>query len=268
MPTDTDRFALLVESDRRYFEMAAKSMSIGAGEMAWIPDFVDFPAGVVVHRVNVDEMPAHPGKWVAALEVALREVGATLARVYMDSRGTTLDEELLSRGYEPRDEIGYVIEDVIDGGSGIELRPVDTEEAWTLKIALHEADAARPDGHPSSAPSWVSLEREKCEQGGMQPFLAWDGDAVVGAVCAVRVPHLLRVKNVVVHPGHRRRGVAQAMLARMSELAQAENLRGIGVFAVRDEPGDRLYRSLGMREVGVQVEWARPLHRPARSSAA
>jgi GNAT superfamily N-acetyltransferase len=85
------------------------------------------------------------------------------------------------------------------------------------------------------------------------------GGEVVGAVGAIRGESILRLKNILIHPDHRRRGLGREMLNSLAALGRESGILEQAVFAVRGNAGERLYRACGMRPVGEVVEWSRPL---------
>jgi len=115
-----------------------------------------------------------------------------------------------------------------------------------------------PDGHSTAAASWVELERRKCEHG-MACYLAEIDGATVGAIGHVRGEGLLRIKNLVVHPDHRRRSIGSAMLSQVAALGREIGLGEQCLLAVRGEVGELLYRAVGMRVAGAVVEWSKPI---------
>jgi GNAT superfamily N-acetyltransferase len=140
----------------------------------------------------------------------------------------------------------------------VELLRVDSNEAWERKERLHMDADRTPDGHPSSASDWVELERRKAAHG-LESYLAMLGGEAVGAIGAIRGESILRFKNILIHPDHRRRGLGRAMLNSLAALGRERGILEQAVFAVRGNAGERLYRACGMRAVGTVVEWSKPL---------
>jgi N-acetylglutamate synthase-like GNAT family acetyltransferase len=69
---------------------------------------------------------------------------------------------------------------------------------------------------------------------------------------------LLRFKNLVVAPAHRRRGVGAAILDAMTATAHADGLAAIGCFALWGETVP-WYRANGFGDAVTQVGWDRTL---------
>jgi hypothetical protein len=69
---------------------------------------------------------------------------------------------------------------------------------------------------------------------------------------------VLRNKNLVVHPDHRRTGVGLSVLAKLHDMALDRGLV-LGTFSVAGEDGELLYRAARMSVVVEQREWSRPL---------
>jgi ribosomal protein S18 acetylase RimI-like enzyme len=89
------------------------------------------------------------------------------------------------------------------------------------------------------------------ERGGA--LLAWDGDVLVGSARFEPTPDHLYVGRVAVHPEHRRKGIATALMARMADIARELRLPAVQV-GVRDSlPSNlRLYERLGFEVVAVE----------------
>jgi predicted GNAT family acetyltransferase len=89
----------------------------------------------------------------------------------------------------------------------------------------------------------------------MQPYLVRRQGDVVAAACAAASGPLLRLKNVVVDPAHRRRGVATALAVRFAGLAAELGFSATGCFAIEGEVAMGIYVRAGYREATSQVEW-------------
>lgn len=252
----------VIETDRAYFELGARTRQVPGASLAWMPAFAACPAGAVIHRVDSGEVAARGPLWVADVEAALAGVGATLARIYLDRRGTDVDKWLRAAGYADRDEIAFV-HDFPEPSSEMRLQPVHSEADWRLKLALHEAAEGPPDGHFVAASVHVALERAKCAHG-LEMFLAESGGETIATAGLIAGEGVLRVKNIVVHPGHRRQRYGASLLAHLAAIGRSRGLPTLSLFALADEPGEQLYRAVGMRAAGTQVEWSRPLREPPR----
>lgn len=251
-------FARAIETDRIYFELGATLEPIPGATLAWMPGLGNAPAGTVVHRVDPAVIKAEGAAWIDAVEGRLEQIGANPARIYLEDRNSEADELLRAAGYTGRDELVFHHR-LPDPPPGLSLHPVTNEQDWAHKLLLHEAVATSPDGHRHSALDWVNLERRKCKHG-LESFLAEIDGETVGAIGAVWGKGLLRMKNIVVHPAHRRRSIGQAILLHIAALGRSRGVFEQCILAVRGEPGEHLYRSAGMQVVGTQVEWSKQLH--------
>jgi len=93
-------------------------------------------------------------------------------------------------------------------------------------------------------------------------FVWEEGGKVVGNVSlfdAGRFPGMGRgwlIANVVVHPAHRQRGIARALVGAALADARARGGRWVALQVERDNDGARaLYESLGFEDKGVLVRW-------------
>lgn len=75
--------------------------------------------------------------------------------------------------------------------------------------------------------------------------------AVVGYICLWEVADELHVTNIAVHPDHRRRGIARALLTRVLDDARRRPVRLV-ILEVRPSNTEALalYESFGFRVVG------------------
>lgn len=249
-----------IETDRAYFEMGASMRTLPGAVLAWMPEFSASPAAAVIHRVDPVEAAGEGTGWVEQAEDALAEVGASLARIYLDAPDKAVGELLRNAGYVDRDELIFT-GSVPLPSTELKLRPVISDADWARKLAFHREAAITPDGHQNDPSDWVALERRKCASG-MEAFLAEMDGEPVGAIGAIWSNGLLRLKNIVVHPARRRRAVGQAMFARLSELGRARGVSQQCVLAVRGEVGEHFYRGIGLQPIGIQVEWSKPLGGP------
>lgn len=257
--TATDNRSILaraIESDCTYFEMGAEIIRLRGATMSWMPGLAASPAAAVIYRVDLDAVTIDRG-WIDEAEAAMANVGAAMNRIYLDVGQEAADAALRDSGYVAREELVFV-DGVADPSIDLKLRPVVSEADWADKLRFHEMTDETPDGHANRAADWVELERCKC-RAGMEGFLAeFDGE-VVGAVGAIWCDGFVRTKNLVIHPGRRRRGFARAILGRIAAMGRQRGISDQCVLAVKGDDGELLYRALGMAMVGSQVEWSKPL---------
>ena len=246
-----------VETDRIYFEMGAELDQLAGATLAWMPGLTASPAAAVVQRVDPAAIAEGGDAWVGEVEQAFARTGAGFARIYLDACHEGAGEVLRRAGYADRDELVFVHR-LPEPPPELALRPVSSESDWQAKLRFHHAVDQTPDGHGNRAADWVELERRKC-MAGMDAFLAEVDGTVVGAIGAIWGDGIVRTKNVVVHPDHRRRTVGRAMLCHIAALGRARGVSEQCVMAVRGEAGELLYRAAGMQMVGVQVEWSKLL---------
>jgi ribosomal protein S18 acetylase RimI-like enzyme len=252
-----DLLARAVETDRIYFELGAALGQLPGATLAWMPGLTRSAAAAVIHRVDPTVVAELGDGWIRQAEQVLHQAEAGLARVYLDARHAGADEVLRRAGYVDRDELVFV-HSLPAPPADLQLRPVETAADWIDKARFHETIDETPDGHANGAADWVELERRKCAEG-MDAFLAELDGTTVGAIGAIWGDGILRMKNVVVHPAHRRRSVGLGMLSLVAALGRARGISQVCVMAVRGDAGELLYRSAGMQMVGTQVEWSKQI---------
>jgi ribosomal protein S18 acetylase RimI-like enzyme len=63
--------------------------------------------------------------------------------------------------------------------------------------------------------------------------------------------HRAEVMKLIVHPNHRRQGIARALMVRLEEQARATGRTTLVLDTREGDPSERLYRSLGYTCIGV-----------------
>ena len=248
----------LLESDRRYFEMAASCEDMPGATLVWTPGLAHLAAGCVVHRVDPGVLSSGE-RWLAHVEDRLRRLGASWLRVYVEGRPEQLRAVLEGHGCRPRAENGYAGLSAGPPAREVALVPVGDEAGWDEKLWLHQREGPSTSLYQASARDWVELERRKCQSGTMRAFLVTVGGAVCGTVSAILTGPVLRAKNLLIARRSRGLGLGRAALGELSRLAERGGAEGVGAFAVEGSAGERLYRRAGFRAVTSQVEWSRPL---------
>lgn len=249
----------LLDSDVQYFEMGATITRLSCGSMALMDGLTSLAAGCVIQQI--DQLPNDVHGWLDEVESHLRRCGATRVRIYVGSSPEFARAALLQRGYEERIEIGFVARsaNMPLPKSDVILREVVSDQDWAAKLHLHEDAMDGPDGYTNQAASWVQMERRKFLTGGMQCYLVEQDHRIVGTVGAIDFGPILRLKNLVIAPGFRRRGLGLAAVHQLKLLASREPNRRLGLFGIVGEPGIALYRNAGLREINRQFEWSRSL---------
>lgn len=250
-------FARAVDTERTYFELGAKTQPLPGAELAWMPGLTASPAAAVIHRVEPIKCAVKGTRWIAEAEEALVAVGAVMARIYVDVSDRELDPFLLGAGYIAREELVFV-HSLPEAPSSVTLSEVTSDAHWRRKHSFHESLEGPPDGHSTEAAQWVELERRKCEHG-MSCYLAEIDGETVGAIGHVPGEGVLRIKNLVVHPAHRRRSIGSAMLSKIAAHGRDMGIEEQCLLAVRGEVGELLYRAVGMRVAGSLVEWSKQI---------
>lgn len=250
----------LLESDRRYFEAGAEVIPVTHARIAVLSGARSLAAGCVVHRVDAPAAAADADAWLAEVESRLRSLEIPHARLYLDAPHTRLDRALERRGYRSRVEFGFArAAGGEDTGEEVEFLEAEDEAGWSARLELVRRSASAPDGHPLDPELWVAMERRRSEAGFMRAYLIRMGGETVGAIGSAPCGGLLRMKNLVVDPAQRRRGVATATARRFAQLARDEGLAAAGCFALDGEPGLAFYPRAGYRVAVRQIEWIRDL---------
>lgn len=254
-----DQLTRALRTDCLYFELGAELEDLTGATLAWTPAFVAAPAASVIHRVEPGVVAGHGPGWLASTESDLAKRGIRLARIYLMNRDAGMDRLLHDGGYACREELVFTGE-LPESPVPLTIRPVLTDKDWARKRAFHEGIPESPDGHGNAAADLTGLERHKCAHG-MEAFLAEIDGRPVGVVAALRGDGITRIKNVLVHPGHRRQSVATALVQHVAALGRSRGTNEQCLIALKGGAGEKLYRTIGMTVVGSCFEWSKRLDR-------
>lgn len=136
--------------------------------------------------------------------------------------------------------LAALLVDVVDGGASV-----------NFLAGVDEATAA----------GWWSDRLGAVADGTVSPFVAFDGDRVVGSVLFIRSrnpnsPHRAEIAKVLVHRIARRRGIAAALMAAAETTARSEGRWLLVLDTETDSAAAALYRSMGWREAGTIPDFA------------
>ena len=137
-------------------------------------------------------------------------------------------------------ELADLILDAVEGGAGVNF----------LTGVRHDEAAA-----------WWQAREGDVSSGVVTPFVAVDGERVVGSVLLMRStnpnsPHRAEVGKVIVLRSHRRRGIATALMTAAEDRARTDGRWLLVLDTVTGSAADRFYRSLGWHETGVVPDYA------------
>jgi ribosomal protein S18 acetylase RimI-like enzyme len=141
---------------------------------------------------------------------------------------------------EHLDGLAGVLEDCVAGGASISyLAPFTRDDA---RVAFEGfADDVGRNGRVLLA---AFLDGELV--GTVQVVFAWQPNQ----------PHRAEIAKLLVHRNARRRGVAEALMARAEEEARNEGKTLLVLDTVTGDPAERLYERLGWTKVGVVPNYA------------
>jgi ribosomal protein S18 acetylase RimI-like enzyme len=245
-------------SDANYFRTCARMERSMGCEIVQMRGLESLAAGCLVQGLEHRSCDSHAT--LVALENRLQELGCTRARFYQQFPDPGLEAQFSLLGYRRVEEIA-LLNTSFDGAAltreegEVTLVAVNSEVDWSKKLLLHDAVKEDPDGHASAAKDWVEMERYKSDAGYMQPYLIYCQGEVSGAVNLSLSQNLGRLKNLVIHPDWRRRGVGVKAARLIAGLARHHGKSAAGCFAIDNEPSLNLYKSAGYVPVSRQIEW-------------
>lgn len=253
----------LLDSDAAYFRAAAHCARLPGCEMVHMPGLESLAAGCLVQSLT-PALHLDSPFWLKALEEKIICLGSKHARFYQQCPNHELEQCFLENGYRRTEEVALLnmfesAGSFVDEPVKVTLRAVRSEKDWAIKLALHQEITEGPDGHRSPAGQWLDMERQKCAAGYMHPFLIYCGNDACGSFNLSLGKQLGRLKNLVVHPGWRRRGVGVQAVRLIARLAQEHGMAATGCFAIDDGPSLELYQIAGYLPVARQIEWYKSL---------
>lgn len=247
----------LLRSDVDYFRLGAEIRPLpGGGELYWMPGCQGLAAGcVAVHVPRTAEDAPEP--WIAGLEAAVRDVGAPLARLYLQSEQPRLGAALASRGYAKKVESAFLsaVQRSAPTVEGL-IRQIRTARDWDEALRVFQEDEEGPDGYANTAEIWLELIQRKCASGQLSYGLIEDGEGVAGTVGWMVYPRMVRVKNLALRPGRRRNGTGANVVDHFHAWSATAG-RLLGVFGIEASAGAQLYAKAGMVVAGSQEEWSK-----------
>ena len=259
MPADV--LEALFESDRRFFEAGATNDRIGPATLSWIEGLTRVPAGCVAHSVDAARI-TDPHAWLDGVEDRVRACGWPLVRIYLVEPDVPLQAVLEERGYDRRTELAYATARARrPPEDGVELRhlaPGD-DDAWETLAVLHRGSGIGSAIHDADPDEWTELWRRKCASGVLDGYLVTLDGEPCGSVGLLMIGDVLRIKNPLVDRRVRRRAVARSALSLLATTDAGRGCRAITAFVAAGTGGQALVETVGLEEIGTQVEWLRPV---------
>jgi len=131
----------------------------------------------------------------------------------------------------------------------LELRPLGNDElARTAELAYQIGDL-HTDSHRRFLARRAAWQRDLVVRGTATFWGAFDGDALVGSLGLVALGERARYQDVQTAPGHRKRGIASALLARAAAKARAEGAGTLVIVAAPGSAASRVYERAGFATV-------------------
>ena len=144
-------------------------------------------------------------------------------------------------------------EAVREAPKGVGYKEIDTAGAWGKVLDHHVL--TRPDGFTETAYRAFKKKRLEIFQalvaaGYGHWYGAFKGDALVADMGIFHRDGISRFQEVSTHPAHRRQGICAALVHHVSCAEQAARPGSrMVILADHGEPAERIYKSLGYREV-------------------
>ncbi len=148
---------------------------------------------------------------------------------------------LSAAGYEAAiPGLAALLVDAVDGGASV-----------NFLAGVDEATAA----------GWWRSRVAAVADGTISPFVAFDGERVVGSVLLIRSrnpnsPHRAEIAKVLTHRSARRRGIGTALMAAAETTARAEGRWLLVLDTETGSAAEAFYRSTGWREAGTIPDYA------------
>jgi len=230
------------------------------GILSIAPGLSHCPAGCVLHSINIDRIGSHQA-WMENLNAVFKDNGASVIRLYLSENNPTLARSLRDAGFERSAETGLArrLATLPERPDAAELSCPSIERFLEMEKELTSKTGRTPDGHSSAIDHYAILEGLKITSGYMVPyFLEVDGN-VIGSIKLSREGELARIKNLIVAPEHRRKGVATRMIKAFMRMAIEQDMTYVGAYAVENSGAIPMYTNPGMDIVCQQFESTRRL---------
>lgn len=103
------------------------------------------------------------------------------------------------------------------------------------------------------------------ESGEAYMMVSRDGDEITGVVMLALAPqengqHRAEVAKLMVHPGHRKKGIARQLMAAIDGLARSLDRWLLVLDTVTGDRAEKLYPTCGYRKVGIIPDYAYGSH--------
>jgi len=251
----------LFESDNLYFEAGAVCEEVEGAIIANMPGLENLVAGCVVQRIDMQVVSADPEAWLDNIELHLKKLAVHRARIYIQSHNDIVFTTLLHRGYRPADEVALLLHTNSSHkpDKSVTLSPILDQEGWDERLSIYRRIRKGPDGHISPPEQWIELEKRKCNAGYMLPYLIYKNEDVCGAVNVAVHQHLVRLKNIAIHPDFRRKNCGASAASLFSELAKQYSKSAAGCYAIDNQASLSMYKKAGYVPVAKQTEWLKEI---------
>jgi GNAT superfamily N-acetyltransferase len=252
-------------SERSYFRLAAEEHSGEHLLFAVVPGLESLPAASVcildAEKLNMNEL----SQAIKEGEEAFARAGAHTARFYIGETDKNFSAFMEGRSYRRRTEIVHAVAPLPidqDDPSGAHWRKISCEEDWAEKAAIHTPPSLASDGYASHPSLWLSLERHKAATGKIDFWIyALAGPANGRAVATTGLMRcgdgILRIKNFFVQSDCRGKGIGKLALRCLLRQLKSTDENAAVLLSIEGSVGERLYRSVGARDIGHIYEWSR-----------
>jgi ribosomal protein S18 acetylase RimI-like enzyme len=257
----------LHDSDVRYFQAAAETIDVMEGKLSYMQNLSSQAGGCVFHSLTKLPEPNQDAckLWLTDLEQLFVERDVPRCRFYLQEEFPEHTAWFESLGYKKVPELGLFAElDMQEQNNDIAVNDFALAETnaehWALYKALLETADATPDGYRMQADDYATLERAKAESGYMQAYIyIVEGEAL--AVGNLDYNNsMARVKNVLVHPQQRGKGIGKKVVATLMEIGRQQGAKQAGAYALEENlSAVAMYHSLGFKDVYFQYEWTHNL---------
>lgn len=263
----------LLLSELAYFRAGSEISRELSGEFIHLPEFTDLASGCVLHnvqldivqmdKVQLDNETSDLDAWLNDVETKFRSVGASECRFYLTESNERYDNTLIRHGYNKVLEAGLVCQishaQVTKNTINGELIAILDNDSQQVKKSLYQKASIGPDGHNMKNGRYADLERKKNNEQYMTSYIYWLDDKPAGAVSLAINKNFARLKNLLVHPELRGCGIGKNMVYLLMKEALQQGAKWFGVYALKDSRAHKLYRTCGMHDLLMQIEWSKKL---------
>ena len=249
----------LQESEKDYFLIGSKNKKLEYGIFSKNEEFKKLPSGLIIHDIDLNRFKKNEQKFLNEIKNLFQKEKSLFFRVYLPY-DKKIDEYFKNHAQvKITYEVGLVKEitsyvNYKKNNSKIIPIKFNDSKLWEIKNNLYKKSHLGPDGHNLEDKLFCDFEKDKCKLSYMQSYLYYFKNIPIATVSLALNRKFARIKNLFIIPEYRNQGFGKDIVLRLFEEAKKNNAEYIGVYAIENSNGHKLYSSCGMKSILKQIE--------------